>query len=320
MKILQVTSPSTFEILEVPIPTPGPGELLMRVDAVNTCVQWDLHLRHNEPMFVGHQFIYPYSPGQPGHEATGYVESVGPGVTRFAPGDRICAWRDQGHDVWGCYAHYVVLREGSAIKIPEGLPAENWASIELAMCLSTAMLDLKRVDAIAGKRFGVTGLGPAGLIAVQIAKAEGASEVIGFDFIPERREMALSLGADACYDPRTVTEAEMPRRMGVYAGVDCHGAKDSVEWLMDHTAAVVALFGVQREDYVYSLGRVGLWILGYRGHFYESAEYARDLIAAGKLDMAAFSKVSLPLERYGEGIDLLDQRKALKICYRPWES
>ncbi len=319
MKILQIMSPTTFEVREEPTPTPGPGEVLMRVEAVNTCVQWDLHLRHNEPMFVGHRFVYPYTPGQPGHEATGHVEAVGPDVTDFAPGDRICAWRDQGHDVWGCYAQFVILQAANAMKVPEGLPAEAWASLELAMCVATAMVSLRDVGAIAGQCFGVTGLGPAGLIALQMARAEGAAEVLGFDPIAERREIALTLGADACFDPTTVSDAEIaPRRMD--AGIDCHGARESVEWLMDHTARTVALFGVQREDYIYAPRHAGLWVLGYRGHFRESAEYARDLIAAGKLDMAEFSRVSLPLERYDEGIDLLDRRQALKICYRPWQS
>ncbi len=320
MKILQVTSPTTFEIQEVPIPSPGPGEVLMRVEAVNTCVQWDLHLRHNEPMFVGHRFVYPYAPGQPGHEATGHVEAVGADVTGLAVSDRICAWRDQGHDVWGCYAQYVILKAGNAMRVPEGLPPENWASLELAMCVATAMLGLRDTGALAGQRFGVTGLGPAGLVALQMARAEGASQVLGFDPIAERRELALTLGADACFDPTTVSDAEVPLRRAMDAGIDCHGAKASVEWLMDHTARTVALFGVQREDYTYGLRHAGLWVLGYRGHFRESAGYARSLIAAGKLDMAAFSQVSLPLERYGEGIDLLDQRKALKICFRPWET
>jgi threonine dehydrogenase-like Zn-dependent dehydrogenase len=318
MKILQVMSPGEFEVREVPTPTPGPGELLMRVEAVNTCVQWDLHLRHNEPMFVGHQFVYPYAPGQPGHEATGHVEAVGPGVTGFAVGDRLCAWRDQGHDVWGCYAQYVILKVENALQVPEGLPAENWASIELAMCLSTPLRNLRDLGAIRGKIFGLTGLGPAGLIALQMAKAEGAAEVIGFDLIPERRAVALTLGADACFDPTTVSAEEFPLRSRLQTGIDCHGARASVEWLMDHTAETVALFGVQREDYTYGLRHAGLWVLGYRGFSLESAEYARDLVIAGKLNMAPLATVSLPLERYGEGIDLLDQRKALKVCYRPW--
>ena len=108
MNILQITSPHTFEIHEAPTPQPGPGQVLMRVEAVTTCPQWDLHLRHNEPMFIGHQFHYPYTPGQPGHEATGEVVAVGDGVTDFASGDRVSAWRDAGHSQPGCYAQYVV--------------------------------------------------------------------------------------------------------------------------------------------------------------------------------------------------------------------
>lgn len=319
MKILQVMAPTEFEVREVPAPTPGPGELLMRVEAVNTCVQWDLHLRHNEPMFVGHQFFYPYTAGQPGHEAAGHVAAVGEGVEGFAVGDRISAWRDQGHEVWGCYAQYVILKEDAAIAVPEGLPDESWASIELAMCIATPIRNLRDIGAIAGKRFGVMGLGPAGLIAAQMAKAEGAAEVVGFDLVPERREFALKMGLDACLDTAAATDAEMPIRGSVQTGIDCHGARGSVQWLLDHTSETVALFGVQREDYTYGLQHAGLWLLGYRGHSRESAEYARDLVAAGKLDMAPLATVSLPLERYGEGIELLEQRKAWKICYRPWE-
>ena len=76
MKALQVIAPEDFEIREVPVPIPGPGEVLLRVNAVTTCPQWDLHLRHNEPMFLGHQFHYPYALGQPGHEATGVIEDA----------------------------------------------------------------------------------------------------------------------------------------------------------------------------------------------------------------------------------------------------
>lgn len=91
MKILQVTAPYQYEIFDVPTPTPGAGEVLLRVAAVSICSQWDLHLHHNEPMFVGHRFEYPYPPGQPGHEATGAIAAVGEGVTGLAPGDRVSA-------------------------------------------------------------------------------------------------------------------------------------------------------------------------------------------------------------------------------------
>src|SRR3954469_5924978 len=109
MKIQQVTAPGSFELLDVAKPIPGPGEVLLRVEAVTTCPQWDLHLRHNEPMFLGHRFHYPYTLGQPGHEATGTIAALGEGVGGLTLGQRVSAWRDSGHGRQGCYAQFVTL-------------------------------------------------------------------------------------------------------------------------------------------------------------------------------------------------------------------
>ncbi|MDW7658583.1 MAG: alcohol dehydrogenase catalytic domain-containing protein, partial [Bacillota bacterium] len=124
MKTLQVTAPGQSHILDLPVPQPGPGQVLMRILAVTTCPQWDLHIRHNEPMFVGHQFHYPYAVGQPGHEAAGDIVAVGAGVTSLKPGDRVSAWKDAGHDRQGCYAQYVVHDADHVIKVPADLPLE----------------------------------------------------------------------------------------------------------------------------------------------------------------------------------------------------
>jgi threonine dehydrogenase-like Zn-dependent dehydrogenase len=320
MKILQVTEPGKSVILDVPVPEPGPGEVLMRVTAVATCPQWDLHLRHNEPMFVGHQFHYPYTPGQPGHEATGRIEAVGEGVTDLEPGDRVSAWRDAGHGVCGCYAQYVVHKAESVIPVPEGLPDQAWASVELAMCLGIVFRMLRDMGVLRDRCVGIAGLGPAGLVALQMALAEGASEVIGFDPVADRREMALRLGVAACYDPTQDTPEAPPRWAGsrIETGVDCVGSKTSVEGLMDRTNDTVALFGVQREDYAYALRHGGIRLIGYKGHFRESAEYAVYLIRQGKLDLASLVTHNLPLERYDEGIALLERREAIKICFLPW--
>src|SRR5579859_6668387 len=104
MKCLQIGRYPETAILDLPLPQPAAGQVLMRVEAVTTCPQWDLHLRHDEPMFVGHKFHFPYTPGQPGHEATGYAAAVGPEVADLCVGDRISAWRDAGHSAQGCYA------------------------------------------------------------------------------------------------------------------------------------------------------------------------------------------------------------------------
>lgn len=316
MKILQVISPKEFVVMERPVPHPGKGEVLLRISGVTTCPQWDLHLRHNEPMFIGHQFHYPYTPGQPGHEATGVIEAVGEGVTGLSVGDRASAWRDAGHDVPGCYAQFVVHRAENVIRVPEQLPPEATASVELAMCVATVFRGLEALDALKGRRVGVTGLGPAGLVALQMARAAGATAVVGFDPSLARHALALKLGAEACFDPRRVDEVKDLR---VQTSIDCVGAKASVEFLFDHTQEVVALFGVQREDYTFAPRHNNLTLLGYKGHWRESAEYAVDLIGQGKLDLASLVTHRLPLERYGEGIDLLEKQQAVKILYLPWE-
>jgi len=323
MKILQIGPGREFSVLDVPVPEPGPGEVLMRVEAVTTCPQWDLHLRHNEPMFVGHRFHYPYTPGQPGHEATGEIVALGEGVTEVAVGERVSAWRDAGQHVPGCYAQYVLHKSENVIRVPAHLPWEATAPVELAMCVGATFLVLKDMNAVRRRRFGVMGLGPAGLVAAQMARAEGAAEVIGFDLSPARRRLALSLGVDAAYDSRDDLTPLFPARPAAPAlecAVDCVGTKTSVEFMMDRTADVVALFGVQREDYTFAVRHyTGLRLCGYPGHSRKAAEYAVGLIEKGLLNLTPLSTHHLPLERYAEGIDLLERQEAIKICFWPWQ-
>lgn len=328
MKTIQIGPGRDVRLLDVPVPTPGPGEVVMRVQAVTTCPQWDLHLRHNEPMFVGHRFETPYTPGQPGPEATGEIEAVGEGVTALKVGDRVSAWRDAGHARPGCYAQFVCHKAEDVIRVPSDLPYESTAPVELAMCVGATFLRLKSMDLVRGRRFAVAGLGPAGLIAAQMARAEGAGAVVGFDLSPARRAYAAGLGFDAVFDPREDTSDCFPVRppglaaadnFGLDSAVDCVGAKASVEFLMDRVGETVALFGVQREDYTFAPRHwVSLALIGYPRHSRAAAEYAVCLIEQGKLDLARLVTHHLPLERYAEGIDLLERQEAIKVCFWPW--
>ncbi|MBC7807302.1 MAG: alcohol dehydrogenase catalytic domain-containing protein [Akkermansiaceae bacterium] len=315
MKILEVGEGRSFAIREVSIPEPGPGEILLKIEAVTTCPQWDLHLRHNSPMFPGHQFHYPYTPGQPGHEATGTVAAIGRGVTDLAVGQRVSTWRDPGHKRPGCYAQFIVHKAENVIPVPPNLPAEATAPVELAMCVGASFLMQKTMGVLENRRFAVVGLGPAGLIAAQMARAEGASEVIGFDLSEKRRRTGILLGLDAAFDPGAYPDAAK-----FDTAIDCVGAKTSVEWLMDRTEDVVALFGVQRESYNFAPRHYRLRLCGYPGHSRAAAEYAVRLIMEGKLDLRPLVTHHLPLESYAEAIDLLERQDAIKVCLWPWKS
>ncbi|MBM3496565.1 MAG: hypothetical protein FJX72_19940, partial [Armatimonadetes bacterium] len=242
MRILQIGRHPDIAFLDVPCPEPGPGQVVMRVLGVATCPQWDLHLRHDEPMFAGHRFEFPYTPGQPGHEATGVIASVGEAVSSVAVGDRVSAWRDAGHDRWGCYAEFVLLDEANVVKVPPEAPMEATASVELAMCVGATFLLLRTMGGLAGARVGINGLGPAGLVAAQMARAEGATRVVGFDPHEGRRCFAVERWVDEARHPGGDLDVAFPARPSAPALdviVDCVGAKRSVEWAMDHASSRV---------------------------------------------------------------------------------
>ena len=320
MKALQIVAPQEARVVELPIPQPGEDQVLLRVTAVNTCPQWDLHIYFGRPMFDPSESVpFPYPRGQPGHEATGIVHSVGPGVSQFQAGDRVSVWRDQGQSRPGCYAQYAIFEEANLLQVPEHLDPDQVVSMELAMCVSATILDLKRAGAIGDKMLGISGRGSAGLVAAQLARAEGAAEVVGFDISESRRENALSLGLDRAIDPRSEEGQRLARRDSVKSldvSIDCVGGKESVQYLMDHTREIVALFGVQREDYIFRHPRLKLF--GYPGHYREAAEYALDRILDGKLDLRPLATYRMKLEDYARAIDLLRSQAALKVCFLPW--
>ncbi len=322
MKALQITGPRGMcSMLELPIQQPGPGEVLIRIEAVATCPQWDLHLSSSEPMFPGHVFHYPYPPGQPGHEAAGQIEAAGPGVEGLKTGDRVSIWRDPGHSVQGCYAQYVVRPAEQVLLTPPHLRTEQTVSLELAMCVGASVLMLRKLGFLQGKRVGVTGLGPAGLVALQMARSEEAAETTGFDPLPSRRELARSLGFEA-FSPAEAAEQGWPLRPlspKLDTVIDCAGSAEAVAFSMDAAKEAAALFGVQRETYLYEPRHYnGLTLCGYPGHHKSAAEYALELIVQKKLQLAPLITHTLPLQNYQQGLALLQNRQAVKVCFLPW--
>jgi threonine dehydrogenase-like Zn-dependent dehydrogenase len=320
MKRLQILEPGRAVWRDAPVPQPAEGEALVKVLGVTTCPHWDLHLMEGVPMFPGQALSYPYTPGQPGHEAMGEVVACGHGVTAPAVGTRVAAWRDPGHQQPGCYAQYVALSVDNLIEVPEDLTPQAIAPLELAMCVQVSFDQLVKLDAVRVRRFGVSGLGPAGLVAVQVAKAYGARHVVGIDPLPGRRALARQLGADEVLAPGR--DAFPPGRAGPHAldaAIDCTGLKVSIEFLMDRTREAVAIFGVLREDVTFGARHWShLTLMGYGSHNRQAAGRALQWVQSGKLSLAPLVTHTLPFSHYDEGIALLRGREAIKICFLPW--
>ena len=320
MKLLQIEAPGHAAWKDAPVPVPAAGEVLVRVLGVATCPHWDMHIFGGQPMFPGMKLTYPYLPGQPGHEAVGEVAALGPGVTRLRVGDRVAAWRDTGRPRPGFYAQYNTFHEDDLLVAPATLTPAELASLELAMCVEVSFQQLAALGGSLG-RLGLSGLGPAGLVAVQLARAHGATEVIALDPVAERRALALNLGAHRAVAPDATAWPPSRQDGAIDDAIDLTGVPASIEFLMDRTRRCVTLFGVLREEVRFTTRHLfgpGLILSGYGNHNRAAAETALRFIVEGRLRLAPLITHTLPFTRYAEAVELLRRRQAIKVLFDPW--
>ena len=188
------------------------------------------------------------------------------------------------------------------------------------MCVQVTFDRLRERNLVTGRSVAIGGMGPAGLIAVQLARAWGAERVIAVDPLLDRRQRSLQVGADVAVTP---DESELLATVDgpVDVSVDCAGTRGSVEFLMDHSREAVALFGVLRDDMAYGWRhwQNKLDIIGYGAHNVDAGHRALGLIEEGKINLSNIVTHELPLSRYTEGVELLRQQQALKVCFLPWQ-
>ncbi|MBA8835764.1 MULTISPECIES: NADP-dependent oxidoreductase [Rhizobium] len=176
-----------FEIGDIPTPTPGPGEILIKIEA-SAVNPFDLILRQG---FMA-QFIPLPLPAVLGGDAAGTISALGDGVTGFAVGDRVVA--DFAANGKGAHAEYGVLPATSVAKLPGGLSFEAGASLVKAGLTGRQAVEALGVKA--GDRVLVSGgLGTVGRSAIQYLKQIGAQPVAGVR--PERLSEGQALAGEA---------------------------------------------------------------------------------------------------------------------------
>jgi NADPH:quinone reductase len=209
IQIKQTGGPEVLEVVELPIPEPGPGQVLIRVET--TGVNFiEIYFRKGT-----YKSALPVIPGS---EAAGTVEELGPGVTGFKAGDAVASV-----SVLGSYAEYAVVAAASLIKIPEGLSMEQ-AAAAMLQGMTAHYLSHSTFPLAAGNTALIhAGAGGVGLLLTQMAvrigarvittvssdeKAElsreaGASDVILYtqkEFEPEVKRLTGGKGVDVVYD------------------------------------------------------------------------------------------------------------------------
>jgi propanol-preferring alcohol dehydrogenase len=198
-----------LNIEQVPIPAPGPGEVLVKIMATGVC-HTDLHAAD------GDWPLKPAPPFIPGHEGAGIVAAVGAGVRTLKEGDPVgIAWlhdacgccehcitgwetlcetqRDSGYSVDGSFAEYAI---GSAAYVAR-LPANvDFVAMAPILCAGvTTYKGIKETEARAGEWIAISGIGGLGHVGIQYAKAMGL-HVVALDVTEEKLALARSLGAE----------------------------------------------------------------------------------------------------------------------------
>lgn len=228
MKAAVVTAfQSPLQIQELPIPEPGPGQVLVRIEFTGLC-HTDIHAAH------GDWPAKPTPPFIPGHEGVGLVEKVGSGVTAPAVGDRVAiAWlgsacghcrycisgwetlcesqQNSGYSVNGTFAEYAVVAAAFAAPVPAGITSRDAAPLTCAGV--TAYKAIKVAKVAAAETVAVFGIGGLGHLALQYARIAGGF-VIGVDIQDAKLAMATELGADHVVNAATTDPVAAIQALG----------------------------------------------------------------------------------------------------------
>ena len=207
MKALRLMNwKSEAELVEVPKPTPGPGQVVIKIGGAGACHS-DLHLMHD---FVDgqHSSIGWQPPFTLGHENAGWIDSIGAGVSRFREGDPVAvygAWGEGGGGgsgggglgLDGGMAEYMLVPfERLLIDLPDGLRPIDAAPLTDAALTPYHAIKKSWAKLTPDAFIVIIGVGGLGHMAVQIAKVTTGATIIAIDSRSEALELASSLGAN----------------------------------------------------------------------------------------------------------------------------
>jgi propanol-preferring alcohol dehydrogenase len=314
-------------IVEREVPTPGPGEARVRIEACGVCGS-DLFLQKGG-------FGEDKLPVVPGHEAAGVVDAVGPGVTGLALGDQVAIYyiendtgaarqnlgphvRRMGVDVDGAFAEYVVRPVSTLIRPPQFVDPVTLAVLTDAV--GTAYHALARIAQLQpGESVAVLGIGGVGSNAVQVAKALGA-RVVAVSRSEEKRALARQLGADEAveladaadaiggYGADVVVQCAASPRMDE-AAIELAGFAGRVVFV----ATTPEAFSVRASSLVWR----ELTLLGSRGFTVADIEDVIRLYLAGTITADHLTARVRPLEEVNEALDDLREGRVLRSVLTP---
>lgn len=332
----------TVAVEDVPIPEPGPGEVLVKVAFCGIC--------HSDLSLINGTFPAQLPVVTQGHEASGTIAKLGPGVTGWAEGDRVvvaagrpcleCVNCRRG-DVSNClrirlmafaydgaWAEYTVAQAFGLTRVPDNVALEQAAI--LADAVSTPFGAVVRTANVGiGESVGVWGVGGVGTHIVQLSRLVGAAPIIAVDIKPAVLDRALELGADYAFDARADDLQDKIREItggrGLDVAFDVVGLKSPFGQALDSLTVGGRLVGVGMSADAPSIGPTSMFnlfrrqVLGHLG--YQNADIATlaNLVSLGRLNLSRSISGVVSLEDIAVGIEKLERADGdpIRILVRP---
>jgi 2-desacetyl-2-hydroxyethyl bacteriochlorophyllide A dehydrogenase len=318
MKAVRLVKPGQpLATQEVPLPEPGPRDVLVRVRAAGVCHS-DAHYR------AGVSPVDPL-PLTLGHEVAGIIEQVGPEVTNLAVGDRVCLhymvtcgdciYCTRGSEQFctsgvmlgkyrdGGYAEYISLPARNAFRLPDEIPFEQGAVMMCSTATSYHALRKSRVQP--GESVAVFGVGGLGMSAVQLARVFGAIDVYAIDINPNKLKKAQGFGATPVNATDGDPVAEI-KRLTDGQGVDVALELIGLPLTMQQAIQSLSIFGravmVGLSDQTIQVAPYGDLILkeaeivGASDHLAHEIPSLIQLAQQGRLDLSGVVTETVPLD------------------------
>jgi 2-desacetyl-2-hydroxyethyl bacteriochlorophyllide A dehydrogenase len=314
VKAAVVVTPGTLELQDVPDPTPGPLDVVVKPASVGICGT-DLHIMDGE--------FAPSFPIIPGHEFAGEIVAVGSSVSDWRVGQQVAVdpslycgycyqckrargnqcenWNAIGVTYSGAAAEFVSAPAANLFALPDSLSARDAALIEPLSCAVRGFDVLPRRMA---DNFLIYGSGTMGLMMLELAKRAGAATVSVVDLNPARLETAKQLGVTAT--AASADEFDAPRGWDIV--IDCTGAVPAIKDGIGRVArgGTFLQFGVSSYDArveiePYEIYRREITITGSMAVLH-SFDRAGEMLAAGVLDPEVFISHRYPLAEYPKAL------------------
>ena len=315
-----------FEVVDVPTPDAGAGQVRIKVAAAGVCLS-DVHFLESilSPGYLAGDHVTL------GHEVAGVIDQVGAGVTTAAVGDRVVVIAGErnaenhittmGFDYDGGWAEYVVTKAELVAAIPDSLPFEQAAIIPDAV--STPWAAISATGKIqAGESVAVFGVGGLGIHAVQLLRMIGCGKVIAIDPREDAQANALARGADFAFAP---DDPDLKKHRGLNAAFDFAGVtpvrKQALSLLGEQGRLII--IGIANEPIVIPSDMAFTYMrTQIMGHYGSEAHHVRELIEfaqQGKLDLSHSISEILPLDQAAEAIDKLAKKTGnpIRIVLKP---